>query len=233
MTAARLKWFGWGREGEGMTGPERAFVLGRYREKFGEERIRRPSPSRPLKTSRCPRRASPRPPRWRRSARRERYDRAAHAYGKSYPDYVRALLGDFAVRAGRRRLSPRRSGDRGGDGLGRRRRRLAGPVRRRVERMRRRRASPRRRPQGAVTLDLRHLDRVLEVDKTSRAALHPRRRVRAGAGEPAEAARSDAAPFPAELRIFDARAAGSRRARAAISPASTRTSTISSKACAS
>ena len=26
----------------------------------------------------------------------ERYDRAAHAYGKSYPDYVRAMLGDYA-----------------------------------------------------------------------------------------------------------------------------------------
>ena len=24
------------------------------------------------------------------------YDRAAHTYGKSYPDYVRAMLGDFA-----------------------------------------------------------------------------------------------------------------------------------------
>ena len=34
MTAARLKWYGWGREGEGMTPPERDFVLGRYREKF-------------------------------------------------------------------------------------------------------------------------------------------------------------------------------------------------------
>ena len=36
MTKARLKWFGWGREGEGMTAAERAFVLGRYHEKFGK-----------------------------------------------------------------------------------------------------------------------------------------------------------------------------------------------------
>src|SRR5260370_38948115 len=25
----------------------------------------------------------------------DRYDRAAHTYGKSYPDYVRAMLGDY------------------------------------------------------------------------------------------------------------------------------------------
>ena len=35
MSAARMKHFGWGREGEGMSAEERAFVLGRYHEKFG------------------------------------------------------------------------------------------------------------------------------------------------------------------------------------------------------
>jgi hypothetical protein len=37
MTGARLKHYGWGREGEGMTGDERNFVLGRYHAKFGSK----------------------------------------------------------------------------------------------------------------------------------------------------------------------------------------------------
>jgi len=37
MTGARLKHYGWGREGEGMTGDERNFVLGRYHEKFATD----------------------------------------------------------------------------------------------------------------------------------------------------------------------------------------------------
>ena len=37
MSAARLKHYGWGREGEGMTAAEQAFVLGRYRAKFSRD----------------------------------------------------------------------------------------------------------------------------------------------------------------------------------------------------
>ena len=37
MNAARMKHFGWGREGEGMSAEERAFVLGRYHEKFARD----------------------------------------------------------------------------------------------------------------------------------------------------------------------------------------------------
>ena len=39
MTGARLKHYGWGREGEGMTEAEQAFVLGRYRAKFSRDRF--------------------------------------------------------------------------------------------------------------------------------------------------------------------------------------------------
>ncbi len=39
MSAARLKHYGWGREGEAMSEAERAFVLGRYIKKFGHERF--------------------------------------------------------------------------------------------------------------------------------------------------------------------------------------------------
>ena len=34
MSEARLKHYGWGREGEGMTPQEQAFILGLYRTKF-------------------------------------------------------------------------------------------------------------------------------------------------------------------------------------------------------
>ena len=40
MSAARMNIYGWGREGEGMSAEERAFVLGRYREKFGARHVR-------------------------------------------------------------------------------------------------------------------------------------------------------------------------------------------------
>ena len=37
MTGERLKHYGWGREGEGMSAEERGFVLGRYRAKFATD----------------------------------------------------------------------------------------------------------------------------------------------------------------------------------------------------
>ena len=37
MTGARLKHYGWGREGEEMSAEERKFVLGRYRVKFARD----------------------------------------------------------------------------------------------------------------------------------------------------------------------------------------------------
>ncbi len=40
MSDARLKHYGWGREGEGMTAQEQAFVLGRYRAKFARRVVR-------------------------------------------------------------------------------------------------------------------------------------------------------------------------------------------------
>src|SRR5438046_7659270 len=94
MTGARLKHYGWGREGEGMSAEERKFVLGRYRAKFAtdefetivvpglddlslrEPRVAPPASLTPFCTT-------------------DRYDRAAHTYGKSYPDYVRGMLGDY------------------------------------------------------------------------------------------------------------------------------------------
>jgi alkyldihydroxyacetonephosphate synthase len=39
MSGARLKHYGWGREGEGMTAEEQAFVLGRYHAKFARDAV--------------------------------------------------------------------------------------------------------------------------------------------------------------------------------------------------
>ena len=39
MNGARLKHYGWGREGEGMTEAEQAFVLGRYCAKFARDQF--------------------------------------------------------------------------------------------------------------------------------------------------------------------------------------------------
>ena len=184
--------------------------------------------------SRCARRASRRRPR----SRAILHDRDAMTAPRTHmarpiPTTCAAMLGDsparptrWPIRATRQRY-PAVMDWAGSVGA------VADAVRRRIERGGRRRAARRRRRyKAAVTLDLRQLGRVLEVDRTSRAALHPGRRVRSGAGGPAAAARAHAAAFPAELRVFHARAAGSRRARAGISRRSTRISTISSKACA-
>jgi alkyldihydroxyacetonephosphate synthase len=170
MNGARLKHYGWGREGEGMSAAERKVVLGRYQAKFatdafdtiavpGLDDLGLPKP-----------RVAP-PASLTSFCTSERYDRAAHSYGKSYPDYVRAMLGDYncapdvvayprheaeisavmdwagAVGAS---LTPFGGGSS-----------VCGGVEPRVDGIRH---------QAAVTLDLRHLNRVVEVDPVSRAA---------------------------------------------------------------
>ena len=180
MTAARMKWYGWGREGEGMTAAERGFVLGRYQEKFAlGECAALAVPSLDALSLPAPRVVAPAA--LADFCTSERYDRAAHAYGKSYPDYVRAMLGDFACApdvvayprteedvmavldwAGGAQASVTPFG--GGSSV-------VGGV------------EPRRdadRYKAAVTIDMRELGRVLDVDRTSRAA-----RIEAGAFGPA------------------------------------------------
>ena len=95
MTGARLKHYGWGREGEGMTEDEHKFVLGRYHAKFGAASFDTIKVPRLEDLSLREPRAKP-PASLAKVCTTERYDRAAHAYGKSYPDYVRAMLGDYA-----------------------------------------------------------------------------------------------------------------------------------------
>jgi alkyldihydroxyacetonephosphate synthase len=170
MSGARLKHYGWGREGEGMTPAEQEFVLGRYRQKFGRDQFDTIAVPSLDEITLPPSRLTP-PASLVAICSTERYDRAAHAYGKSYPDYVRAMRGDFASApdvvayprdeaeiaavmdfAGAEQASLTPFG--GGSSV------CGGVEHRRDGRLK-----------GAVTLDLRHLGRVREVDITSRAAL--------------------------------------------------------------
>jgi alkyldihydroxyacetonephosphate synthase len=95
MTEARLKHFGWGREGEGATPDEEAFARQRAAQRFGglpSEEVA-PPPLADIKLA--PPRLTP-PAALAAVCSTALYDRAAHTYGKSYPDYVRGLVGDYA-----------------------------------------------------------------------------------------------------------------------------------------
>jgi alkyldihydroxyacetonephosphate synthase len=171
MSGARLKHYGWGREDEGMTAEEQAFVLGRYHAKFARDAFETKAVPRLEDLAlRAPRVALPSS--LAAFCTIERYDRVAHTYGKSYPDYVRAMLGDYdsapdvvayprneaeisAVMdwAGGVRASLTPFG--GGSSV-------CGGVEPRIDGLR---------YKAAVTLDLRNLGKVVEVDQISRAAL--------------------------------------------------------------
>ena len=80
MSAARMKHFGWGREGEGLSAEEEAFVMARAEARFGTKL--QASASAPtlneikLDAPRIPAAASlP-------FCTNDHYDRAAHTYGK-------------------------------------------------------------------------------------------------------------------------------------------------------
>ena len=170
MSDARLKWYGWGREGEQMTVAERDFVLGRYHEKFGLGEFQTLAMPKledlPLPASRLAPPAS-----LAAFCSTQRYDRAAHTYGKSYPDYVRAMLGRFdcapdVVAYPRDEAEIAAVMDWAGDvgaslapfGGGSS---VCGGVEHRRD----------ERHKAAVTMDMRRLGKVVEVDATSRAAL--------------------------------------------------------------
>ena len=117
-----------------------------------------------------------------------------------------ALHRDFSQPARPRRDPPRRG----------RRRRAARLVQRRSASPRSRTAAARRSSaassatstttyRGAVSIDLRALDQVLEVDRDVARGAHPGRHLRARARGPAPAARPDAAPLPAVVRVLDPR----------------------------
>jgi alkyldihydroxyacetonephosphate synthase len=168
MSAARLKHFGWGREGEGLSAEEEAFVLSRAEARFGtalqvsagapileEIKLDAPRITAPAALAFCT---------------SDHYDRAAHTYGKAYPELVRGLARDYAGApdvvayphneadiaavldwAGGADATVTPFG--GGSSV------CGGVEPKRFDH------------KGAVTIDLRQLGRVIEVDKSSRAAL--------------------------------------------------------------
>ena len=152
------------------------------------------------------RRASRRPRRSRTSAPTDPEERAGHTYGKSFRDVWRGAAPRLLPAARPRRVPARRG----------RHRRAARLVQRRAASPRSPTAAARRSSaassatstttyRGAVSIDLRALDQVLEIDRDVARGAHPGRRLRPRARGPAAAARPDAAPLPAVVRVLDAR----------------------------
>ncbi len=180
MTQGRLKHFGWGREGEGLTAEEEAAILDRYHQLFGVEHFDEVTPP-PLSDIELRQPRIVPPASLAPCCSSEPYDRAAHTYGKSFSDYARGLVGcydnapdvvayprnepevaavlDWAGSA-QALLTPFGGGSS-----------VVGGVEPRLDGTACR---------AAITLDLRHLDQVLEIDRTSRAA-----RIEAGVFGPA------------------------------------------------
>src|SRR2546423_412221 len=94
MSERRLKHFGWGREGEGLTAEEEASVLDRYRRLFAVDRFDERSPPALSEIALRRPRIAP-PPALAPHCSSEPYDRVAHTYGKSFSDYARGLAGQY------------------------------------------------------------------------------------------------------------------------------------------
>jgi alkyldihydroxyacetonephosphate synthase len=95
MAERRFKYFGWGRESEGMAPEEEAFALQRLGKRFGMERFEDMPPPRLEEINLGAPRITP-PASLASICSTELYDRVVHTYGKAYPDYVRGLNGDCA-----------------------------------------------------------------------------------------------------------------------------------------
>jgi alkyldihydroxyacetonephosphate synthase len=177
--APRLKFYGWGHEGEGLDDAERARLFRFVADKLGAEpRAAAPSPQASEIKLRAPRVTAPAA--LANVLTQEPYERLVHTYGKSYPETARAFNRDFAnapdlvafpetetdiaalfdwAAAAKVAVIPFGAGSSVvggvepdvGDGFA-----------------------------GAVSLDMRRFNRVLEVDAVSRAA-----RIQAGAFGPA------------------------------------------------
>ncbi|HYP37188.1 MAG TPA: hypothetical protein VEQ62_12700, partial [Stellaceae bacterium] len=94
MQKGRLKHFGWGREGEGLTAEEEAAALDRYRNLFNVDHFDEVTTVSLSKIELRPPRLAP-PAVLASRCSSEPYDRIAHTYGKSFSDYARGLLGHY------------------------------------------------------------------------------------------------------------------------------------------
>ena len=173
-TTARRKFWGWGLEGEGLADAELEELGQDAAGALRARRRRSPRPRRAIEDARPARTRACVPPRALGALCTAGPVRARrpHATARSFRDLVRAFRRDYPPRARPGRLPARRARRRArcstGAASARRRR---DPVRRRLERRRRRRARRRRRLRRAPSASTcAHLDRVLEVDRASRAA---------------------------------------------------------------
>ena len=164
----RLKYYGWGAEGEGLNETERGRLFGFVADRLGGEPRFAPPPD-PSEIALRPSRLAP-PAALAGVLTADPYERLLHTYGKSYPETVRAFARDFAnapdlvalpanetevaavldwASAAKIAVVPFGAGSS-----------VVGGVEPAVGDA----------FAGAVSLDLRRLDRVLEVDAESRAA---------------------------------------------------------------
>ncbi len=90
MAEARLKHYGWGREGEDATPDEKDFALSRISQRFGIGDFAEVAAPRLDDITLKPPRLKP-PQSLAGVVTTAHYDRAAHTYGKSFPEYVRGL----------------------------------------------------------------------------------------------------------------------------------------------
>lgn len=94
MSEHQLKYFGWGLEGEAASPEEEAFALSTYEALFGVSTFETlPVPTLEAVALRAPRLVPP--AHLAGICSTERRDRAAHAFGKSYQDTVLGLLNDY------------------------------------------------------------------------------------------------------------------------------------------
>ena len=234
-TTARRKFWGWGDEGEGPTRSRRAASRATLAERFGVDASSSRAAA-PRGARAAPRRASRRPRALAAICTADPHERAGHTYGKSFRDVVRALpRATSRTRPTSSRFPRDEARRRGACSTGARdARRRRDPVRRRLERRRRRRGRDvgdgyARRGRRSTSA---RLDRVLEIDRASRAARIQARRARPRA-RGRSCARTASRCATSRSRSSSRRsAAGSRRARAATTRRSTRTSTTSSSRCA-
>src|SRR6201981_1878697 len=180
MSEQRLKYFGWGREGEGMTAEEVTAALDRYQRLFDVAGFDDVVPPGLLEIRlRKPRIMAP--PALAPYCSSEAYDRVAHTYGKSFSDYARGLAGEYGsapdiVAYPRNEAEVTSIVDWAGSaqaalipfGAGSS---VVGGIAPKIDGTSCR---------AAISLDLRYLDRVVEIDPTSRAA-----RIEAGVFGPA------------------------------------------------
>ena len=91
----RLKFYGWGHEGEGLSDDERTRVFSFVAQKLGAEPRASAAPPQATDIALKPPRISA-PASLASVLTQDPYERLLHTYGKSYPETVRAFARDFA-----------------------------------------------------------------------------------------------------------------------------------------